>query len=231
VRSLGCGVAALSALAVLGGLVGRSARADKPSESDVPSCLDQSITDELGRTLRPRGVQRRVFLKRARAELVLRGGVFAADIMSSSYQLGGALAYFPTEDFGVELAFDLTPIALDMDEPLADFFGDDRFEEPGNGYLAFANALWSPIHAKLKLGDHIVHADIMLSLGAGRVFHDTVQGVSFDTGVVVELLTTGWLTLRFEARDVIAVQEAVTETRLTNNLSATMGVGFWTPSW
>lgn len=206
-----------------------SARAERPSEAPLPSCLDQSIADELGERIRPRGVQKREFLKNGKLELVARGGLFAADLLSSSYAYGGALAFFFTEDLALELSFDVTPVALDLDEPVAGFFGDDRFE-PSNGYLALAGLLWSPIHAKLKIGDGILHSDIMLAAGAGRLFHDSVQGVTFDAGLIVELYTSRWITFRFDVRDVVAVQEAVAETRLTNNIIATMGLALWIPT-
>jgi len=212
-------------------MLAADARAEKPSETEVPSCLDQSIKDELGQTLRPRGVQKRDFLKAHRFELVARGGLFAADLFSTSYIYGGAAAYWFTEDLGLEVSFDMTPIELDLDRPLADFFQDDRFETPGTGYLGLAGLLWSPIHAKMKIGGGIVHSDFMFALGAGRLFHDTVQGITFDAGTVLDLYTTGFLTFRFDIRDVIAIQEAVGETRLTNNLMATLGLSLWFPFW
>lgn len=205
------------------------AAAAKPSDAPLPSCLDQSIKDELGRTLRPRGVQKRDFAKRGHVELVARGGLYAGDLTSSSWIGGGALAYWFTEDLGLELGFDVTPIALDLDDPLADFFGDDRFEK-GMGYLPLANLLWSPIHAKLKIGDSIVHSDFLVYAGGGRLIHDSVQGATFDAGVALEMLTTGVVTLRFDARNVMTVQEAVAETRFTNNLVATFGLGIWIPT-
>jgi outer membrane beta-barrel protein len=201
----------------------------RPSEAPVPSCLDQSIVDELGQRVRPRGVQKRDFLKKGQIELVARGGLFAGDLASSSYIAGGALSFFATEDLGIELAFDLTPVALDLDEPLAEFFGDDRFEA-GLGYLAHAGLLWSPIHAKAKMGDSIVHADIMFAAGGGRLFHDSVQGIGFDAGMIVELLVSDWISLRFDVRDWVMIQEAVAETRVTNNVVATFGLGLWLPT-
>ena len=203
--------------------------AERPSDAPLPSCLDQSIRDELGRELRPRGVQQRDFQKDGRLELLIRGGLYAGDLTSSSWIGGGALALWFTEDFGIEAGFDVTPIALDLDDPLADFFGDDRFEK-GLGYLPLANLLWSPVHTKMKIGDDIVHGDFLLFAGGGRLFHDSVQGVTFDAGVALELFTSRWLTLRFDARNVMAVQEAVAETRFTNNLMATMAVALWIPT-
>lgn len=201
----------------------------RPSEAPLPSCLDASIKDELGRELKPRGVQKRDFLKNKKLQLTARGGLYAGDLTSSSWVGGGALSFWFTEDLGLELGFAVTPIALDLDSPLAEFFGDDRFES-GLGYLPLANLMWSPVHTKMKIGDGIVHGDLVFFAGGGRLLHDSVQGVTFDAGAALELFTTGIVTVRFEARDVMAVQEAVAETRFTNNLMATAGLSLWLPT-
>lgn len=202
---------------------------DLPSEAPLPSCLDKTIKDELGRELRPVGVQKKDFLKQGKFQLLARGGLFGGDLTSASWIGGGALAFYLTEDLGVQGSFELTPIGLDLDSPLAEFFGDDRFE-PGMGYLALGSLVWSPIHAKMKMGGGIVHADIVATVGAGRLVHDSVQGVTFDGGLALELFTSQWVTFRFEARDVMAVQEAVAETRYTNNIVTTAGVALWIPT-
>jgi outer membrane beta-barrel protein len=202
---------------------------DLPSEAPLPSCLDKTIKDELGRELRPRGVQKRDFLKDGKLELVARGGLYGGDLTSSSWIAGGALAFYLTEDLGVQPSFEVMPIALDLDAPLADFFGDDRFE-PGLGYLALASLVWSPVHAKMKIGGGIVHADVLVTAGAGRLFHDSVQGITFAAGAALEMFTTRHVTVRIETRDVMAIQEAVAETRFTNNLVTTIGVGVWLPT-
>ena len=205
------------------------AAGSKPSEVAIPNCLDQSITGELGQSLRPRGVQKRDFLKQGQVELVARGGLYASDLLSSSYMVGGALAFYVTEDLGIEVSLDRTPVALDLDKPLAEFFGDDRFES-GTGYLGLAGLVWSPIHAKLRTSDSIIHSDIVFTAGGGRFFHDSVQGLATQAGVALEMYTSQWVTLRFDLRDVLLVQEAVAETRLTNNLIATFGLALWIPT-
>lgn len=203
--------------------------AAKPSESPLPSCLDETIRDELGRELKPRGVQARDFLKKHKLELVGHGGLYSGDLTSSSYVYGGSVAWFFTEDLGIEGRFDVTNMRVDLDAPLAQFFGDSHFK-PGKAYLALANFVWSPIHAKLKMGDGIVHADILITAGAGRLIHDSVQGVTYDAGLSLDLFTSHWITLRFDARDVMAVQEAVAETRFTHNIVATAGLALWIPT-
>jgi outer membrane beta-barrel protein len=200
-----------------------------PSEAAPPSCLDQTIKDELGAQLRPRGVQKRTFQKDGKLALLARGGLYGGDLTSSSWIAGGAAELFLTEDLGFEVSFDLTPITLDLDEPLAEFFGDDRFE-PGMGYLALANLVWSPIHAKAKMGGGIVHADILLLAGAGRLFHDSVQGTTFNAGLAIDLLVSRFATIRLDVRNLLAIQEVAAETRLTSNLIATAGLVVWIPT-
>ncbi len=207
-----------------------AAPAKRPSdEPPPPSCFDNSIVDELGESLRPRGVQKKTFLKRRRFEILAHGGLYASDLMSSSYLYGGAVAWYPFEDLGLEASLDVTPVALDLDEPVSDFFGDPRFET-GTGALAMLSVLWAPIHYKVRTGGgSVLHGDIMLALGGGRLVHDTAQGIAVNGGVIVELYAARWLSLRLDVRDVVMVQEAVAETRLTNNITALLGIGLWLP--
>ena len=130
--------------------------ASLPSEAPLPSCLDRTIRDELGAELRPRGVQKRDFLKNKHLALAAHAGLYGGDLTSSNWLAGGSLQFWFTEDFGLEASFGITPVVLDLDAPLASFFGDDRFKN-SMGYLGLANLVWSPIHAKLKVGDGIMH--------------------------------------------------------------------------
>lgn len=201
----------------------------KPSDAPLPSCLDQTIRDQLGEQLKPRGVQKRDFKKNKKIVLGAQGGLFGGDLTSSSWVAGGSLGFFFTEDLGFQAEFAITPLTLDLDAPLNKFFGDNRFE-PGMAYVALGNLLWSPIHAKLKLGGGIVHADMMFFAGGGRMFHDAVQGLSFDAGMALDLFVTRALTIRFDFRDLMAVEEIAGETRYTNNFITTVGLALWIPS-
>ena len=201
----------------------------RPSDAPLPSCLDQTIRDQLGEQLKPRGVQKRDFRKDGKIVVHGHGGLFGGDLTSSSWIAGGSLGFFFTEDLGVAAEFDLTPLTLDLDAPLNKFFGDNRFA-PGMAYLGLANLLWSPIHAKMKLGGGIVHSDILVFAGGGRMFHDAVQGLSFDAGSAIDLFVTRALTIRIDLRDLMAVEEISGETRFTNNLVATAGLALYLPS-
>jgi hypothetical protein len=46
----------------------------------------------------------------------------------------------------------------------------------------------------------------------------------------LEIYATQWVTFRFDIRDLLLVQEAVAETRITNNIMATFGVAVWIPT-
>lgn len=202
-----------------------SAAADELRPSDgappAPLCLDEENTHK--------GVQERTFLKRRRVELVPQGGLYASDLLSSSYAYGGSLAFYVTEDFGLEASFAVTPIALDVDDALTDFFGDSRFTA-GRGYLGLAALLWAPIHFKVKTsGESILHGDILFALGGGKLWSETTQGFAFQAGPRVELYLLSWLSLRLDVRDVLLIQEAVAETRLTNNIVVLGGLGVWLP--
>ncbi|HEY4180421.1 MAG TPA: outer membrane beta-barrel domain-containing protein [Kofleriaceae bacterium] len=201
----------------------------KPSDAPLPSCLDQSIRDQLGEQLKPRGVQKRDFKKDNKIVLTAHAGLYGGDMMSSTWIAGGSLGYWFTEDFGIDASFDLVPLTLDLDRPLDQFFNDNRFT-PGMAYVAMGHVNWSPIHAKMKMGGGIVHSDIILSAGGGRMFHDAVQGLAFDPGLALDMFVTRALTIRFDFRDLMAVQEAAGETRYTNNLTATIGLSVYIPT-
>jgi outer membrane beta-barrel protein len=160
---------------------------------------------------------------------VLHGGLHGGDLTSSSWLAGGSLGFFFTEDFGFAAEVDVTPLELDLDSPINKFFGDDRFE-PGLAYIALGKLLWSPIHAKLKLGGGIVHADFLVYAGAGRMIHDAVQGIAYDAGIALDMFVTKGLTIRLSVQDLMAVQEIAAETQFTNNILATAGIAFWIPT-
>lgn len=226
VRTLG-GIVLIAC--ALGGVAVAQPAPARPSDAPLPSCLDQTIAGQLGEQLRPRGVQKRVFLKRRKINLVMQGGLHAGDLTSSTWLAGGSLGFFFTEDFGIAAEFDVTPLELDLDSPINKFFGDDRFE-PGLAYVALAKVLWSPIHAKLKLGGGIVHADFLLFAGGGRMIHDAVQGIAYDAGAALDMFVTRAMTIRFTIQDLMAVQEIAAETHFTNNIIATAGIALWIPS-
>ncbi len=93
--------------------LGGTARAEE-------ACLDP--TAPIGEDGARKGVQRRPFLKRRRADLSVWGGFYAGDLLSTSYTYGGAVAFYPAEDIGVEASLLVTPFSLAVEKPLTQFF-------------------------------------------------------------------------------------------------------------
>ena len=191
------------------------------------ACLDPA--DPLGAAGARKGVQKRDFLKRLRAELSVWGGFFASDLLSSSYDYGGALAFYPGEDFGVEVSLLVTPFDLAVEKPLTNFFAGQVFR-PSLAFVVVGNFLWSPIHFKLRATERaIVHGDLVFALGAGDTIHPTVQGVTFDAGIGLKIYPTRYLAVRFDLRDYLMLQEAIAVQRVANNLVGLVGLSVFFP--
>src|SRR5205823_7378739 len=78
------------------------AQASGAASAAEEQCLDPNA--ELGAAGARKGVQQRDFLKRLRAEVSVFGGFWASDLLSSSYDYGGAIAFYPFEDIGAEIS-------------------------------------------------------------------------------------------------------------------------------
>jgi outer membrane beta-barrel protein len=189
------------------------------------ACLDQA---ELSAGVR-KGVQKRDFTKRLRVEASLFGGFFASDLLSSSYDWGGAIAFFPAEDVGVEVSLLVSPFDLAIERPLTNFFAGQIFR-PSLAYIAVSDLVWAPVHLKVRASERaILHGDVLVYLGAGETFHSTVQGLTFDGGVGLKLYPTRYLAIRVDLRDYVMIQEAVSVQRTTNNLVGLVGLSLFLP--
>ncbi len=178
-----------------------------------------------------KGVQKRDFLKRLRAELSIWGGFYAADLTSTSYSFGGAVGFYPFEDFGIEARLVVTPVALAIERPVAQTFGGRIFKDGVFQYSVTAGPVWSPAHFKIRAGEkHIVHGDLFFTVGGGYTFHPSVQGGTFDAGLGLKIYPTRYLTIRFDLRDYVILQEAISVQRVTNNLVGTLGLSLFLPN-
>lgn len=198
----------------------------RPASADEP-CLDSEA--ELGAAGRRKGVQKRDFLKRLRLEMSAWGGFFASDLLSTSYDYGGAVAFYPGEDLGFEASLLVTPFGLAVEKPLTQFFAGQTFKT-SLAFIVVGDVLWSPIHLKVRVSEHaIAHGDLFFALGAGDTFSSTVQGLTFDAGIGLKLYANRWLAVRFDLRDYLMIQEAVAVERVTNNLVGVLGLSLFLP--
>jgi outer membrane beta-barrel protein len=186
------------------------------------TCLDGDATGG-----RRKGVQRRDFLKRHRFELSGVGGFYASDALSSTYTYGGALAFYPSEDFGLEVLVTRSPVQFRLEEPFNAFTKEEHFV-PSIAWQGIASMLWSPIHAKFKFTEQtIIHGDVFAVAGAGRTFHDSVMGLTWEAGAGFKLYLAKYLAFRFDVRDFLLPQEVLGRGRITNNLTALGGFSVW----
>ena len=128
------------ALATMFGLLMVAQRADA-------QCIDEAIRDELNARRQYRGVQERLFQKERRHELSVLGGVYAADLTSSSWLAGGAYTYHITEDFGLEASFGYTRSRSELIRIVEDRLATDLVKENVpvflyQGHLILDARLW-----------------------------------------------------------------------------------------
>jgi outer membrane beta-barrel protein len=197
-------------------------------------CLDESLVDEFGRTSARKGVQPRTFRKARRLAIGLSGGVHAGDLLDTQWMGGADLAFWPTEEFGFEGVFRVTPMTLRLERAATNAVAmGNRYADgvrPNLAYEAIGHLMFAPIHTKLRARkDRIVHGDFVLLAGAGAVLHRTVQGAAFEVGMALYLFPKPWLSVKLELVDQILAQEALGSRRITNNLLFSVGVDFWIP--
>jgi outer membrane beta-barrel protein len=186
------------------------------------ACLEGDSADG-----KRKGVQRRDFLKKHRFEIAAVGGYYASDALSSTYSYGGAVAFYPSEDFGLEMLVTRTPIKFRLEEPF-NAFDQERHFTPSAAMQAVASLLWSPIHAKFKFTEAtIVHGDIFALAGAGRTFHESVLGLTWEAGLGLKLYFSRFLTFRLDVRDFLIPQEVLGRGRSTNNITILGGLSLW----
>jgi outer membrane beta-barrel protein len=196
-------------------------------------CLDETLIDELGRARARKGVQLRPFRKALRLALNVGGGVSAGDLLDTTWQAGGQLTFFASEDFGLDADVRVTTMTLRVERSFTGFSGEDRVPDAfadSLAYVALGHLRYAPFHTKLRArGDRIVTGDVMIVAGAGAAIHDTTLGVAVDAGLALWLYPRRWLSVQLQLTDLVLSQEVLGSRRISNTLLFSTGIGFWTP--
>jgi outer membrane beta-barrel protein len=186
------------------------------------ACLEGDATGG-----RRKGVQRRDFLKKHRFELSGLGGFYASDALSSTYSYGGAVAFYPSEDFGLEVLVTRTPMQFRLEEAFTAFDQQTHFTE-SIAWQGIFSLLWSPIHAKFKFSDTtIIHGDLFAVAGAGRTSDPSVLGLTWEAGAGAKLYFNKYFSFRLDLRDFLLPQEVLGRGRITNNVTILAGLSLW----
>jgi outer membrane beta-barrel protein len=193
-------------------------------------CIDEAIRDELNARRQYRGVQERLFQKARRHEISALGGAYAADLMSSSYVVGGTYTYHFTEDLGIEALFGYTRARSELVEIIEQRQGTDLVREDAPVFLYQGHLLWSLAYGKLRwFGSRISRFDFNLALGGGVTDNRSARGLTLSGGLGLKFFPTSWLAVRVDLRDQLLTQELLGESRIVNNLMATLGLSMFLP--
>jgi outer membrane beta-barrel protein len=193
-------------------------------------CIDEAIRDELNARRRYRGVQERVFLKAGRHELSVLGGVYSADLLSSSYLLQGAYTFHVTEELGLEAAFAYTRADSQIVRIIENDRGVSLLRVDAPVLIYQAHLIWSIAYGKMRwFGGSIGRFDFHLAIGGGVTDNQTARGLTFSGGIGFKFYLAQWLALRLDVRDQVLQQELLGESVIVNNVTATLGFSIFFP--
>lgn len=202
-----------------------------PAESNEPvQCIDERIRDELNARRRYRGVQKRLFQKAGRHEISVMGGIYAADLLSSSYLIQGAYAFHFTEELALEAEFGYTRAESDLVQIIEEdtSFTAVRLDTPV--YLYQGHLLWTIAYGKLRwFQGSISRFDIYLALGGGVTDNQAAEGLTVSGGFGMKLFFGSWFALRVDVRDHVLRQELIGASAIVNNITATLGASVFLP--
>ena len=217
-----CAVCVLAALALVAG-VARQASAQ---------CVDEELKQELVGGRHYRGVQERLFTKAFRHEISAMGGLYAADLYSSSWVAGGAYTFHFSEDLGLEASV----MATRFQSAVIDAY-ERRYPQialtanPDHpGVLYFGHLVWSFAYGKVRwMGGGIGRFDFNLAIGAGVTDDSTSRDVTGSAGIGAKLYIEKWFAVRFDARDHVLKEVLVGDEHLVNDVVITLGASVFIP--
>jgi outer membrane beta-barrel protein len=193
-------------------------------------CIDEAIRDELNARRRYRGVRERLFQKAGRFELSVFGGVYAADLLSASYLVGGNLTYHVTEDIGLEAGFGYSRADSELVRIIEQSRGITLVRIDAPVYIYTAHLIWTIAYGKLRwFGADIGRFDFNLAIGGGITDNTTSRGLTGSFGFGVKFFFAEWFEIRIDVRDQILEQELLGAQNIVNNLTATLGLAVYLP--
>jgi outer membrane beta-barrel protein len=195
-------------------------------------CVDEELKEELVGGRHYRGVQERLFTKAFRHELSVMGGLYAADLYSSSWLAGGAYTFHFSEDLALEASVQFTRFRSAVTDSYEQRYPQIALQENPDkaGRLYFGHIIWSFAYGKLRwMGDGISRFDLNLALGAGATDDTTSLGVTGSAGVGAKFYFGHWFAMRLDVRDHILQESLVGDEHLVNDILVTLGASVFIP--
>jgi outer membrane beta-barrel protein len=195
-------------------------------------CVDEELKQELVGGRHYRGVQERLFTKAFRHELSAMGGLYAADLYSSSWVAGGAYTFHFSEDLALEASVQFTRFRSDVTNSYERRYPDiqvlDRTNRPGTLY--FGHLVWTFAYGKLRwMGGGIGRFDFNFAIGGGVTDDSTSRGVTGSAGLGTKFFFGQWFAVRIDARDHVLQEVLVGDQHLVNDVVVTLGASVFFP--
>jgi len=201
-----------------------------PTGSAEAQCIDEAIRDELNARRRYRGVQERLFRKALRHEVSVMGGVYSADLLSSWALAQGAYTFHASEAIGLELSFAYSRAQSELVRIIENDRGIVLFEVDNPIFIYQGHLVWSLAYGKVRwFGGTISRFDFNIAIGGGVTDNQTSRGLTISGGFGMKLYFGQWFAIRMDVRDQVLQQEILGESRIVNNISATLGLSIFMP--
>lgn len=194
-------------------------------------CTEEEVSPDLSR--HTRAVVPRLFVKAYRHELSALGGVYAADLYSSSLTGGGAYSFHLSEDLALEASVMTLRFRSKVSETYERRYPLLQLQERANrvGMLYFGHLVWSLGYAKIRWfgTGGITRLDFNVQAGAGVTDDREAQGITGSVGVGTKWFFGKWFALRLDVRDQILRQSLLGEEHLVSNVLVTLGASMFFP--
>ncbi len=195
-------------------------------------CVDDELKEELVGGRHYRGVEERLFTKAFRHEFSAMGGLYAADLYSSNWVVGGAYTFHFSEDLALEASVEFTRFHSAVTDAYERRYPDiqvlDRPDKPGTLY--FGHLIWSFAYGKIRwMGGGVSRFDLNLAVGGGVTDDSTSRGATASAGLGAKLFFGHWFALRIDGRDHVLQEVLVGDQHLVNDLVVTLGASVFVP--
>lgn len=135
-------------------------------------------------------VQSRTYAKEKKIGVSLLGGPVLMDAWSSGFNFEGALSYYFTERWGVELQGSV--YSLDDNDATKNIFELSGSPDFGRVTMFYgAVARWVPFYSKMSfMGNKVVYFDMSFGLGAGLISYDQQRQRTTSDSTRIEVSQT-----------------------------------------
>ena len=208
-------VGVILSLAMLSAPLGVSA------QETAPTALDKKLDAYWGEKREIKTIQKRLFLKDTRWAFSVFGGVIPNDDFQIYMPLGGRVAYFLTEDIGIEAS---GAYAIQNETDLRSFLTESI--ETGGGqdsqifltqfmdWYGNVDFLWSPFHGKFgAFTSKLFHFDFYTAVGVGvnglvvdypgATPPSTEFAIAGNVGLGTMMYVLDWMAVRVDYRHFI----------------------------